>query len=72
MTHVDDIVEAVVQELERTFGYLLCALVVPAADGSLDALAVRAGASARRMAVHGASCARATRWSAASRSAGRS
>ena len=41
LTHVDEIAEVVVQELERTFGHQLSALIVPAADGSLEALAVR-------------------------------
>jgi diguanylate cyclase (GGDEF)-like protein len=41
LTHVDEIAEVVVQELERTFGHQLSAVIVPAADGSLEALAVR-------------------------------
>jgi diguanylate cyclase (GGDEF)-like protein len=42
LTHVDDIAAAAVHELESTFGYASCAIVVAAADGSLEAIG-RAG-----------------------------
>jgi GAF domain-containing protein len=53
LTHVDEIVAVAVEELERAFGYMACAVVAPAADGWLEALAVRgrglgAGRGARR------------------------
>lgn len=41
LTHVEEIAEAAVHELERAFGHQLSAVIVPAADGSLEALAVR-------------------------------
>jgi diguanylate cyclase (GGDEF)-like protein len=41
LTHVDEIVAATVDELQRAFGYLACAVVEPAADGSLAAVALR-------------------------------
>jgi diguanylate cyclase (GGDEF)-like protein len=38
LTHVDDVVEAAVDELQRAFGYLACFVVSLTSDGSLDAV----------------------------------